>query len=114
MHRREPALTAIPDDIQKRLQGHLTEIARLFNAPRITLIVRAPGEPSNVKGDLILGNDDPLDVAKALRARMIGEAEILAGTPQAMRVVEKERDDGEYPGARLQPGGNASDYQPRK
>ena len=102
----------IPSSIQERLQAHLIEIARIFKAPRVTLIVRSP-DVANVKGDLILGNDDPHFVSQALRARMVAEAQILVGTPQQMKVVEKEKTDGgtESP---LQCGGSADAYQPRR
>ncbi len=102
----------IPASVQERLQAHLVAIARIFKAPRITIIVRSP-EEGNAKGDLILGNDDPLYVSRALRARMIAESKILAGTPQEMKVVEKEKTDGGT-GPHSECGGNPDDYQPRR
>ncbi len=102
----------IPPSVQQRLQAHLVEIAKIFQAPRITLIVRSP-DVANVKGDLVLGNDDPIYVSRALRARIVDESKILVGTPQEMKVVEKEKTDGgtESP---LQCGGPADAYQPRR
>ena len=103
----------IPPEVQEDLQRHLTAIAKLFVAPRITLIVRGP-EVGNVKGDLILGNDDPVHVAAALRARMVDEAKVLVGTPHEMTVVEKEPSDPRTRGPRLQSGGPADAHRPRR
>lgn len=83
-------MAEIPKDVQDRLKPLLASIARLFRAPRITLIVRAP-DVGNVKGDMVIGNDDPTSVIGALRARMVDEAEIYAGTPERLRVAIKER-----------------------
>lgn len=104
-------MAAIPSDIQDRLKGHLIAIARIFKAPRITLILRSP-DVGNVTGDLVLGNDNPLYVERALKARVVAEAEILAGTDQKMRVVEKEATPGGL--ANLEDGGPAENYQPRR
>lgn len=82
-------MAEIPEEIKERLQHHLTAIARLFKAPKITLIVRGP-EAGNAKGDLVLGNDSPTLALAALRARIIAEAEFLAGDAGPMLVQRKE------------------------
>lgn len=105
-------MAEIPASVQERIKAHLVEIAKIFKAPRITLIVRGP-EEGNASGDLILGNDEPMYVSRALRARIIAESKILEGTPQEMRVVEKERTDGGTE-PHLQCGGPADAYQPRR
>ncbi len=105
-------MAEIPASVQQRLQAHLTAIAAIFKAPRITIIVRGP-EEGNAKGDLILGNDDPIYVSRALRARIIAESKILEGTPEQMRVLEKEETDGGK-SPHLQPGGSPDEYQPRR
>ena len=105
-------MAAIPKDIEDRLRGHLTAIARLFKAPRITMIVRSP-EEGNARGDLILGNDDPYLVACALKARVIDEAFLWAETPDKTRLQVKEKTDGGE-GPHVYSGGNASAYQPRR
>ena len=105
-------MAQIPDSVQEKLKAHLGAIAGIFKAPRITLIVRGP-EEGNARGDLILGNDDPVYVSKALRARIIAESKILEGTPQEMRVVEKEATDGGKD-FNLQCGGPVDAYQPRR
>ncbi len=104
-------MAAIPDHVQRVLQQHLIEIAQLFKAPRITIIVRGPDD-GNAKGDLVLGNDLPLYVERALRARMIEESKILLGTPQEMRVQEKEPTEGGK--SPFQDGGDPAAYQPRR
>ena len=71
-------MAAIPTEIQERLQHHLTAIARLFKAPRITVIVRGP-EVGNAKGDRVLSNDNLTHALAALRARMVAEAKFLDG-----------------------------------
>ena len=78
----------IPEDMQERLQHHLTAIGRLFKSPRVTLIVRGP-ELGNATGDLVLTTDDPLKAERALRARIIAQAKIFAGQPAEMDVYEK-------------------------
>ena len=83
-------MPAIPPEVEARLKPALTAIAKLFRAPRITIIVRAP-EVGNVKGDLVLGNDDLGKVAEALKALVVGEAVLFANSPDAMRIVEKEK-----------------------
>lgn len=85
-------MAAIPPEIEALLKAHLVEIARLFKAPRITLIVRAPAG-ANVKGDLILTADNLTEVMACLRAEMVSQAEILVGTPQQMTVIEKPRSE---------------------
>jgi hypothetical protein len=105
-------MAEIPPSIQERLKAHLAAIAAIFKAPRITLIVRGP-EEGNAKGDLILGNDDPIYVSRALRARIVAESKILAGTPQEMKVTEKEKTDGGT-NPHLECGGVPDGYQPRR
>ena len=90
----------IPKEIEERLRPHLAAIARLFKAPRITLIVRAP-EIGNVTGDLVLSNDNPTRAIAALRSRMVAEAEIYAGAPNRMTAIVKEP-SSEPPAARMQ------------
>lgn len=85
-------MPAIPPEIEARLKAHIAGIARLFKAPRITLIVRAP-EGANVKGDLILTADNLTLVMQSLRAMMVREAQILVGTPEEMTLIEKPRTD---------------------
>ena len=79
----------IPEDVQKAIRPHLAAIARMFRSPFITLVVRSP-EVGNVKGDLVLSNDNPTLVLNALRARMVAEAEIYAESPEKMTVQVKE------------------------
>ncbi len=55
----------IPTDIRKQVQQHLIEIAKLFRAPLITIIVRPSSD--NASGTLVLGNDDPMAVIGAIR-----------------------------------------------
>jgi hypothetical protein len=105
-------MSDIPPHIQRLLQQKLIEIAKIFVAPRITLIVRGP-EVGNVKGDLVLGNDNPLYVERVLKARVVTQAEILAGTPERTMVVEKEKTEGDT-GPRFDDGGNPANYQPKR
>lgn len=102
----------IPDHVQRLLQEHLIQIARIFKAPRITLIVRGPDD-GNAKGDLVLTNDNPLFVERALKAQVLARAKILADTPQEMNIIEKERTHGNL-GPNLQDGGDPARYQPRR
>jgi hypothetical protein len=67
----------IPPEIAERLQTLLKPIAALFNAPRITIIVRSP-EEGNAVGDLVLSNDNPSAVVATLRAHMVAEAQRFA------------------------------------
>lgn len=104
-------MAGIPAEIEARLKPHLAAIARLFRAPRITLIVRG-GDGGNAGGDLVLGNDNPTLALGALRARAVAEAEILAGTPEQTRVqfkpgpkVEFDSDSDSLDGV-LRPSGN--------
>ena len=101
----------IPADAQAIIQGHLTAIARIFKTSRITLVVRA-ADDGNAKGDLVLTNDDPYLAECALKAEVIRRAQIFAGTPMKMEILEKEKTDGES-GPHLFSGGPASGYQPR-
>ena len=103
-------MPAIPPEVEARLKPALTAIAKLFRAPRITIIVRAP-EVGNVKGDLVLGNDDLGKVAEALKALVVGEAVLFANSPDAMRIVEKEKTDGGL-GPHFQDGADPNLYQP--
>lgn len=105
-------MTNIPDAGRKHLQAHLTEIARIFRTSRITLVVRA-ADDGNAKGDLVLTNDDPYLAELALKAEVIRRAQMFAGTPMQMEVLEKEKADGSDEGPYLQRGGPASGYQPR-
>lgn len=61
----------VPDGIQERLKPLLTEIAQLFKAPNITIIVRGG---DNAPGDLVFGNDNPTLALAALRTFMDGDA----------------------------------------
>lgn len=81
-------MASIPPEVQAALKPHLAAIAGLFLAPRITLIVRGL-DGGNAGGDCVIGNDNPALALGALRARMVAEAEILAGTPEQMRVQFK-------------------------
>lgn len=94
------------------LQIHLAAIAKAFKAPRITLIVRGP-EDGNVKGDLVLTNDNPVFVERVFRAQMIERGKLLVGAPEEMDVIEKERTEGGL-GPHFEDGGPASGYQPRR
>jgi hypothetical protein len=67
-------VSGIPKDVQARLRPLLTEIARLFKAPNITIIVRGG---ANAPGDLVFGNDNPTLALEALRAFMVREAKQL-------------------------------------
>ena len=68
---------AIPPEIADRLKHLLKPIADLFNASKITIIVRSP-EEGNTVGDLVLSNDNPSKVLQTLRAHMVAEAERFA------------------------------------
>lgn len=104
----------IPKNVEDQLKPYLTAIARLFKAPRITLIIRAPGgDDGNAKGDLVLTNDNPLFAGQALKALEIGRAKILIGTPVQMEAIEKAPTLGGLM-PHLQDGGNPDDYQPRR
>lgn len=105
----------IPESIESQLKPYLTAIARLFKAPRITLIVRGPGlgDEGNAKGDLVLTNDNPLFAGRALAALEIGRAQILVGTPVQMDAIEKEPTPGGLLPER-QDGGDPRDYQPNR
>jgi hypothetical protein len=95
----------IPKEVQDALRPHLAAIARIFKAPRITLIVRAP-EGANVKGDLVLGNDDPSLALAALRARMVAEAELFRDDPDLhMKLQIKEPTNAGLPARGFQDGG---------
>lgn len=94
------------------LQIHLHAIAKAFKAPRITLIVRGP-EEGNVKGDIVLTNDNPVYVERVFRAQMIERAKILVGTSEEMDIIQKERTTGGL-GPHFEDGGIAADYQPRR
>lgn len=102
----------IPPEMEAYLQIHLAAIARAFKAPRITLIVRGP-EDGNVKGDLVIGNDNPVFVGRVLNAQMISRAKILAGTPEETEIREMEPTEGGK-GPNFQDGGDVKDYQPRR
>lgn len=52
--------------VQETINHHLNEIAGLFKAPKITLVVRAPNLPD---GDLVMTADD-LDQAVAAIQRL--------------------------------------------
>lgn len=105
-------MPAIPAEIEERLKPALTAIAKLFKAPRITLIVRSP-DVGNVKGDLVLGNDDLTKVEAALRALVVGEAVLFAESPDPMRVVEKEKTHGSTD-PHIWSDGDAGERQPRR
>lgn len=66
----------LPEAHRHYLQAHVAQIAKLFRAPVITLIVRSP-DGGNVKGDLVITNDDPLLVRKALDELIQGKARRL-------------------------------------
>jgi len=74
-------MPAIPPEIEAQLKAHISGIARLFKAPKITLIVRSP-EAANVNLTLVM---------QSLRAMMVREAQILVGTPEEMTMIEKPR-----------------------
>lgn len=104
----------IPKTIEDQIKPYLAAIARLFRAPRITLVIRGPGsEDGNAKGDLVLTNDNPLFAGHALRALEIGRAQILVGTPVQMDVIEKEPTPGGLT-PHLQDGGDPRNYQPKR
>lgn len=104
-------MAGIPAEIESLLKAHLGAIAKLFKAPKITLIVRAP-QFANASGDLILTSDNLTLVQMSLQSMMIREAHILAGTPEQMTVVEKPRTEvepnmyGEDMDPRARPSGN--------
>lgn len=104
-------MALIPSEIESALRPHLAAIAKIFRAPRITIVVRGPGD-GNAGGDLVLSNDNPTLALHALRARAVAEGEILAGTPAAMNVWVKPPSDArphfqnDDPGAILRPSGN--------
>ena len=50
----------IPPEFQEQLERYLTAIAKLFRAPRITIVVRS-SDSGNTQGDLVLSQDDRLD-----------------------------------------------------
>lgn len=60
----------IPADIQERLKPLLKQIAVLFKAPLITIVVRSG---DNAAGDLVLSNDNPSLAIEALRRQMVAE-----------------------------------------
>jgi hypothetical protein len=99
-------------NMEAYLQIHLAAIAKAFKAPRITIVVRGP-EDGNVKGDLVLTNDNPVFVERVFRAQMIERGKLLVGTPEEMDVTVKERTEGGL-GPHFEDGGMAADYQPRR
>lgn len=102
----------IPPNMEAYLQIHLAAIAKAFKAPRITLVVRGPSD-GNVRGDLVITNDNPLFVEAVFRAQMIARAKILVGTSEEIEVTEKEPTVGGL-GPDFQDGGDVKDYQPRR
>lgn len=103
-------MSAIPAEIQAALKPHLAAIARVFRAPRITLIVRGV-DGGNAGGDLVLGNDNPTLALGALRARAVAETEILAGTPEQMRVELKQETPVEFDSDPLPPGPSGKNFK---
>ena len=98
-------MAKISKEVEDALKPHLAAIARIFKAPRITIIVRAP-EGANVVGDLVFGNDDPTLALAALRARMIAEAELFRDDPDLyMKLQVKETTNAGVPARKLQHGG---------
>ena len=67
----------LPTDQADRLKALLKPIAEMFMASRITIVVRTP-EGANSAGSLVLGNDNPTEALKVLRAHMVSEAERFA------------------------------------
>jgi len=68
----------IPPEFQEPLQRYLTAIAKLFRAPRITVIIRS-ADNGNTQGDLVLGNDEHIDkVIEVLTIHRIAEARRFA------------------------------------
>lgn len=55
------------DDAAKQVQQHLNDIARLFKAPKLTLIVRSP------TGGFFVTNDDTGEAIKVLVAEAAKE-----------------------------------------
>ena len=104
-------MAKISKEVEDALKPHLAAIARIFKAPRITVIVRAP-EGANVVGDLVLSNDNPTLVIAALRARMVAEAEIDVDQP-GMTLQIKEPTGATMPARRLQDGGLDPEVVPR-
>jgi hypothetical protein len=51
-------------DIQQEISGHLAMIARLFVDPKITIVIRQPG---NDEGDVVLTDDEFDEAIEALR-----------------------------------------------
>ena len=92
-------MAKISKEVEDALKPHLAAIARIFKAPRITVIVRAP-EGANVVGDLVLSNDNPTLVIAALRARMVAEAEIDVDQPGTTLQI-KEPTGATMPARRL-------------
>ncbi len=66
-------MAEIPDDVQERLKPLLKQIANLFKAPRIMVIVLS-AEDGNAKGNLVFGNANPTEAIEALRSHMAAEA----------------------------------------
>ena len=98
----------IPPEIDEPLKRYLTAIAKLFRAPRITLIIRS-ADNGNTQGDLVMSQDDRLDkVIEVLTIHRIAEARRFAAEgersgqpgaefPHRRNIDElpmKERDDG--------------------
>ena len=67
----------IPLEVADRLKELLKPIAQLFNAAKITIVIRSPDQ-GNVVGDLVLTNDNPTKVLETLRTHMVEEAKRFA------------------------------------
>ena len=68
----------IPPEFQERLEAHLAGIAKLFRAPRITLVIRS-ADSGNTEGDLVLSNDEHIQkVIDVIHSHMKAEARRFA------------------------------------